>query len=200
MAPSKEPIPPSRLGRRRMGEGAVCRRARRHCTPELQHQGGSHLGHRRSATSPRAQMNPHLKCARATDGVQCFLTTLFLGRVQDQDWRFKMASTVGVTIHLADGVGFEPTDRLHDRRISSPVHSTALPPIRRPACLHVGGFRVGSLDLMRRQGGPILASAGEPPRHKGNPKPSTRSGESKPFSVSATLSARWRLFRAERAL
>ena len=30
---------------------------------------------------------------------------------------------------LADGVGFEPTDRLHDRRISSPVHSTALPPI-----------------------------------------------------------------------
>ena len=32
---------------------------------------------------------------------------------------------------LADGVGFEPTDRLHDRRISSPVHSTALPPIRR---------------------------------------------------------------------
>ena len=31
---------------------------------------------------------------------------------------------------MADGVGFEPTDRLHDRRISSPVHSTALPPIR----------------------------------------------------------------------
>ncbi len=30
---------------------------------------------------------------------------------------------------LADGVGFEPTNRLRDRRISSPVHSTALPPI-----------------------------------------------------------------------
>ena len=30
---------------------------------------------------------------------------------------------------LADGVGFEPTNRLHDCRISSPVHSTALPPI-----------------------------------------------------------------------
>ena len=30
---------------------------------------------------------------------------------------------------LADGVGFEPTKGLHPRRISSPVHSTALPPI-----------------------------------------------------------------------
>jgi hypothetical protein len=32
-------------------------------------------------------------------------------------------------LELADGVGFEPTNRLHDCRISSPVHSTALPPI-----------------------------------------------------------------------
>ena len=32
---------------------------------------------------------------------------------------------------LADGVGFEPTEDLRPRRISSPVHSTALPPIRR---------------------------------------------------------------------
>ena len=31
---------------------------------------------------------------------------------------------------LADEVGFEPTEGLHPRRISSPVHSTALPPIR----------------------------------------------------------------------
>src|SRR6266550_8513386 len=31
---------------------------------------------------------------------------------------------------LADGVGFEPTEDLRPRRISSPVHSTALPPIR----------------------------------------------------------------------
>ena len=30
---------------------------------------------------------------------------------------------------LADGVGFEPTEDLRPRRISSPVHSTALPPI-----------------------------------------------------------------------
>ena len=30
---------------------------------------------------------------------------------------------------LADGVGFEPTKGLHPCRISSPVHSTALPPI-----------------------------------------------------------------------
>ena len=30
----------------------------------------------------------------------------------------------------ADGVGFEPTKGLHPCRISSPVHSTALPPIR----------------------------------------------------------------------
>src|SRR6185503_7098616 len=33
------------------------------------------------------------------------------------------------TLSVADGVGFEPTNRLHDCRISSPVHSTALPPI-----------------------------------------------------------------------
>jgi predicted transcriptional regulator len=32
-------------------------------------------------------------------------------------------------VSVADGVGFEPTNRLHDCRISSPVHSTALPPI-----------------------------------------------------------------------
>ena len=45
---------------------------------------------------------------------------------------------------LADGVGFEPTDRLHDRRISSPVHSTALPPIpsHRPTLIPPGGGRI----------------------------------------------------------
>jgi|GEM_PF-3972372 hypothetical protein len=31
----------------------------------------------------------------------------------------------------ADGVGFEPTSRFRDCRFSRPVHSTALPPVRR---------------------------------------------------------------------
>ncbi len=33
-------------------------------------------------------------------------------------------------VQLADGVGFEPTVRLHARRFSRPVQSTTLPPIR----------------------------------------------------------------------
>ena len=40
-------------------------------------------------------------------------------------------SPIGGFLFLADGVGFEPTKGLHPCRISSPVHSTALPPIRR---------------------------------------------------------------------
>jgi hypothetical protein len=36
-----------------------------------------------------------------------------------------------VSKYLADGVGFEPTKDLRPCRISSPVHSTALPPIHR---------------------------------------------------------------------
>jgi hypothetical protein len=35
---------------------------------------------------------------------------------------------------LAERVGFEPTVRLHVRLISSQVHSTTLPPLRKGAC------------------------------------------------------------------
>src|SRR5947208_2366074 len=50
--------------------------------------------------------------------------------LQSENW-----PTVGIcwnlpALVLADGVGFEPTEDLRPRRISSPVHSTALPPIR----------------------------------------------------------------------
>ena len=31
---------------------------------------------------------------------------------------------------MADRVGFEPTEGLHPRRFSRPLHSTALPPVR----------------------------------------------------------------------
>src|SRR4029453_16135841 len=43
-----------------------------------------------------------------------------------------VARTCGplLKVSLADGVGFEPTKDLRPCRISSPVHSTALPPIR----------------------------------------------------------------------
>src|SRR5689334_22849723 len=45
-------------------------------------------------------------------------------------WRsFDVADTDRGGVIAADGVGFEPTSRLRDRWISSPVHSTALPPI-----------------------------------------------------------------------
>jgi hypothetical protein len=38
----------------------------------------------------------------------------------------------------AEGVGFEPTVRLHELRFSRPVHSTTLPPLRRAYCMTDG--------------------------------------------------------------
>src|SRR5688572_13742441 len=61
------------------------------------------------------------RCWAASDGLRQFAE---LG--PDGSRRYRTLSVVG----LADGVGFEPTDPVKGRRISSPVHSTALPPIR----------------------------------------------------------------------
>ena len=58
-------------------------------------------------------------------------------------------------------MGFEPTDRLHDRRISSPVHSTALPPIlilAQSVLIPPGGGRM----LHRGRPGPRAAGEGKP--------------------------------------
>src|SRR5690348_18247542 len=55
------------------------------------------------------------------------------------------ASAGGTKFGLADGVGFEPTNRLHDCRISSPVHSTALPPIHARRLIPAGGGRILAL-------------------------------------------------------
>ena len=66
------------------------------------------------------------------------------------------ANDSNIKERLADGVGFEPTNRLRDCRISSPVHSTALPPILVPCVMQpfflllifgrVPGFVPGSRD------------------------------------------------------
>jgi hypothetical protein len=48
---------------------------------------------------------------------------------------------------VADGVGFEPTEGLHLRRFSRPVHSTALPPIHRGANSSIGHCGPSQRDL-----------------------------------------------------
>ena len=44
----------------------------------------------------------------------------------------------GLFLSLAERVGFEPTVRLHARLISSQVHSTTLPPLRKWAANDTG--------------------------------------------------------------
>lgn len=56
-------------------------------------------------------------------------------------------NSVGCSIFLADGEGFEPPEELPLQRFSRPSHSTALPPIRncfKPSVFQTCGFVCGT--------------------------------------------------------
>ena len=48
----------------------------------------------------------------------------------DQEWTKSIESPVLNRPRMAEGAGFEPADRVNDRRFSRPVLSAAQPPLR----------------------------------------------------------------------
>ena len=64
---------------------------------------------------------------------------------------------LGLLDFMAERVGFEPTVDLHPRLISSQVHSTTLPPLRR---VQLCGSIAGVADATPLVKGVILAETG----------------------------------------